>query len=243
MWSLVTKELKEFSTNIFALISILALLVITYLFLWVFPDSAYPAYGLAESDLYFDYLSYLLLFVVPVFTIGLMSSEYGNGTLVLLRSLGLSWPQIILSKFVAALIILGSILVLTSIHLLVVDQLSLLDGPVAWRQWLGSFIGILGIGTCYIGISLLLATYIKSGTIALLVSVIICFTLYTGLALLADLPQLGSGMSDALRGLSLSYHADQISLGILRLSSIFYMTGLIVWSLWMSSIHLRHRQL
>jgi len=242
MKSLIIKELKDFSSSSFSIFAVALMIILTYSLLWVFPDSSYTSFGLAEGDLYFEFLSYLSLFVVPIFSVGFLANEYKYGTEELLRSLSISWRRILGAKFFAALVILILILALTSVHLIVVYQLSMSGQPFYWRQVLASYVGILGMGACYISISLMITSFVEQTTMSLLISVVICFFLYSGLSIISELPSFEGGLDYWLDRLSLSFHAEQISRGVLRLSSIVYIVLLTIWSLWVAAHRLSTKE-
>ena len=150
MIALITKEWKDFWSNSFSLVSVGVIILLTFLFLWIFPDSNYNSYGYAEGDLYFVFMSYLLLFIVPAFAVGFLATEYRYGTEELIRSLGIPWRSALIAKFLAALLVMILILLLTYAHLWVVDDLAITEKGSSISQTVSSYIGLLGIGGVYI---------------------------------------------------------------------------------------------
>lgn len=242
MKALIIKEFRDYWSNSFGLISVAVLLLLTFLFLWIFPDSNYLSYGLSEGDLYFQFFSYLLLFAVPAYTVGFLANEYRYGTEELLRSLQIDWKTALLAKFVAALLVLMMILILSSTHLIVIYQLNLNVSTIPFFQILGSYIGLIGVGACYVAISLMVTSFVQQTTASFVISVFVCFMLFSGFSLLSDLPIFQGDLDFWLERLSLSYHADQIGRGILRSSSIVYFIGLVTWSIWLASFRLNTKE-
>jgi len=242
MTALIIKEWKDFWSNSFGLISVGVIILLTFLFLWVFPDSNYASYGYAEGDLYFVFMSYVLLFVVPAFAVGFLSSEYRFGTDELIRSLGINWSNALVAKFIAATLVLLLILILTSVHLWVVKDLSVANTNLGLGQLIGSYVGLLGIGCVYVALSLMITSYIKQTTASYVLSVFICFMLYVGISWLGSLEVFSPDLQYKIQTLSLSYHADQIARGVLRTSSIIYVSGWIIWALWMAAYRLNTRE-
>ncbi len=242
MYHLIIKEIKEFWSNIFGVFSLAILILISFLFLWIFPDSAYTTYGLAETDLYFQFMAYLLLFVVPVFAVGFLSNEYKYGTEELLRALSVNWKKLIGAKFIAAMIILIFIIFLTSVNIYVVNDLALNTQVFSFQKTVVSVFGLIGIGACYIGISLMITSFITQTTASYITSVFVCFMLYSGLNLISGLPIFEGGFDFWIDRFSLSYHSEQISRGILRLSTIIYILGLTFWSLSLAAHRLNSKE-
>ncbi len=243
MVALIKKEWKDFWTNSFSLVSVGVIILLTFLFLWIFPDSSYDTYGYAEGDLYFVFMSYLLLFIVPVFAVGFLAAEYRYGTEELIRSLGVKWSSALLAKFIAAMLVLILILILTYAHLWVVGDLSITDKGSGASQTISSYIGLLGIGGVYIALSLLITAYVRQTTASYLLSVFVCFMIYIGISWIGALDIFSADLQYSIDRWSLSYHADQLARGILRLSSIIYVSGLIIWALWMAAYRLNTREI
>lgn len=243
MIALIIKEWKDFWSNSFSLISVGVIILLTFLFLWIFPDSSYATYGYAEGDLYFVFMSYLLLFIVPAFAVGFLASEYRYGTEELIRSLGIRWSRALLAKFIAALLVLILILFLTYTHLWVIGDLEIVDKGSGLQQTLSSYTGLLGIGGVYIAVSLMITSYARQTTASYLISVFICFMMYIGISWIGALDIFSADLQYGIERWSLSYHADQLARGILRLSSIIYVSALIIWSLWMAAYRLKTREI
>ncbi len=240
--ALIKKEIKDFWSNGFGLLAVGVLIVLAFLFLWVFQDSNYLSYGLADSALYFQFFSYLMLFLVPAFTVGFLANEYRFGTEELLRSLQVDWTKALIAKFFGGLSVVLLVLLLTSVHLFVVYQLSITPQEFPLSQIIGSYLGLIGIGACYIAITLCITAYVQQTAAAFILSVALCFMIYTGISLISDLAMFYGGLDFWIERFSLSYHADQIGRGILRLSSVIYFIALITWCIWLAAYRLNTKE-
>ena len=239
--ALVKKEISGFFSNPISLLSIGILVIVAFLFLWIFPESSYVTYGLGSPDLYFTFLAYLFLFIVPIFSVGFLAGEFQQGTEVLLRSLGLDWKHVIIAKFLSALVVIFMILILSSIHLFVVSDISF-SSTLSLGQILSGFAGLVGVGACYAALSIMVTSFVEQTSLSILLAIILCFAFYTGLNIISQLPVFDGNPSLILDRLSLSYHTDQLGRGILRLATLLYFPTLITWSLWISSIKLNAKQ-
>ena len=240
MIHLLRKELISFWSNSFSLVALGVLIILSFLFLWIFPDSSYLTYGLATFDLYFQYVSYLLLFVVPAFAVGLMSHEYVYGTEILLRSLGVNGIKVVGTKFLAALLVLILIMTLLSIHLYVIGDLAV-ENMDSTRQIFIGHLGLIIIGACYASLSIMVASFTEQTTSSLLVSIIVCFLFYSGFNILSGIPIFEGNIDYLLDRFSLTYHTGQLSSGILRMSTLLYCPLLILWSLWVASSNVNEK--
>ena len=102
MFTLYLKEIKSFFSSIIGYVIIATFLIITGLFIWVFPNY-YNVFELKTADLQglFNLSCYLFLFLIPAITMRSFSEEKKTGTMELLFTKPLSDNQIIGAKFLA----------------------------------------------------------------------------------------------------------------------------------------------
>ena len=102
MLSILNKEIIGFFSSLAAYISMAVFLLVTGLFLWVFPDSSILDYGYAGLDSFFNVVPYLFMFLIPAITMRSLAEEQKDGTFELLATRPLSDWQIVLGKFLAS---------------------------------------------------------------------------------------------------------------------------------------------
>jgi len=243
MHQLLIKELKEYSYGWLGLGLLLLFVIITYVFLWVFPQSSYVEYGFADTGNYFRWIAYLLLFVIPVLSVQSISRETSLGTFELLRTRGVSWWKIINAKFLAGLIFTALLLLLTSPHLFLVNELATPQGVLSRRMILASAIGVFFLGAVFIVISLAVASAFDQGVLSIFMAIGICFFLYIGLLFLSDLTGLSGRESFQLQSWSLQWQIDQLSQGILKLSTIVLFLSLVTIGLFIGSWSLEKKSI
>ena len=239
MMRLVYFELKNFWVNHFGLVAIAFFLILIYLLLWIFPTTSYIEYGYAEPELYFEILSYLLLFVIPAFTTNMLSKEYSLGTIALYKAMQIKDHHFVLSKFLASLFLIFLLFALTVPHLYIIDSLG---AQSTFTQYLGSYSGLILVGAIYASITLLISSIVRQAIVAFILSVLICFMLHWGVGLMSDMIS-NNTLNFFLDQLSLEYHTDQIRRGILRLSTVLYAVVIIVWSLVMTVYRIKTEEL
>ncbi len=131
MFSLFKKEIIQFFGSIAGYIVVIVFLLTTGLFLWVFGGSYnIPDGGYATLSGLFQIAPWIYLFLIPAITMRTFADEKRNGTIELLLTRPLSEMQIILSKFLAALVVVILTLLPTLIYFLSV-----------W--WLGNPVGAI----------------------------------------------------------------------------------------------------
>ena len=101
MFSIFRKEVNLFLSSLIGYATISVFLVLTGLFMWVFPDYSVITYGYASLDSFFGMAPYVFLFLIPAITMRAFSEEIQTGTIELLFTRPLSQGQILLGKYLA----------------------------------------------------------------------------------------------------------------------------------------------
>ncbi|TVR37898.1 MAG: gliding motility-associated ABC transporter permease subunit GldF, partial [Cryomorphaceae bacterium] len=142
MLSLLLKEIKSFLSSLIGYIAMAVFLVLTGLFLWVFPgDFNVLDLGYAELEPFFTLAPWVFMFLIPAITMRTFSEEMRTGTIELLYTRPLSDMQIILAKtlagvFLVILALLPTLVYVYSLYLLGNPRGNLDMGGV-WGSYLG----------------------------------------------------------------------------------------------------------
>jgi ABC-2 type transport system permease protein len=241
MKQLIIKELKEFSYSYFGFGSMVLFIILSYSFLWVFPQSSYTVYGFSDPQNYFSFLSFLFLFIVPLISVGMITKEFSLGTFELLRTQDISWTQIVLSKFIALMCYITFLILLTLVHLFVLQEVSTEGTVIGSGQLFGSILGVILLAAVYGAISQWIASWLEHSIMAIIVSIIVCFLFYVGFGFLSELEWLKVDWDYFLKTISLQWHADQLSRGLLYFSSVIYTLSICTLSLYGAIISLARK--
>jgi ABC-2 type transport system permease protein len=172
----------------------------------------------------FHNMSILLLLLMPLLTMRSFAEESAVGTLELLMALPLGPAAIVFGKFLAAEFVLIVMLVGSATALVPLLFFGAPDlGPI-----LGGYIGVLLLGSAFVGIGLsissLCSNQIVAATLTWAVLLLLWFIDYG--AKVAG----GYTLTLLLRHLSVSQHYLDLIRGILPLSTIAYLLALTVLS-------------
>ena len=220
--ALIYKELNTLLSSWVGLIAISAFFLISGLFFWVLPGSTFWDYGYADPDLFFEMASFLLLFILPLLSVSFFSQEFKHGTIETLQSLPTSLFHIILAKFLAAVIFCLVLLVLAIPIITVLNDVSP-NVPLDYQALLGSFIGLFLLSACYISFSLLASVISEELAISVILAIVIGFLFYYGFEYVAELFSLDDSTGYFIRSLGFAGRSDDLSKGILPLSTIVYL--------------------
>ncbi len=219
---LIYKELNTLFSSWVGVVAVGAFFVVSGLFLWVLPGSSFWDYGYADPDLFFEMASFLLLFILPLLSVGFFSQEFKHGTIETLRSLPTSLLRIILAKFTAALIFCLMLLVLTIPMISVLNDVSP-SIPLDYQALMGSFLGLFLLSACYISFSLLASVISEELSISVIIAIVIGFVFYYGFEYAADLVAPDDSISYMIRSWGFAGRSEDLSKGILPLSTIVYL--------------------
>ena len=227
MLTIFNKEITWFFNSLIAYVTIGIFLIITGLFLWVFPDSSILDYGYAGLGSLFSIAPYVFMFLIPAITMRSLAEEKRDGTFELLATRPLTDWQIIFGKYLAALLIVALSLLPTLVYYFSVYQLGFPKGNIDSGAVLGSYIGLLLLGGCFAAIGLFTSSISKNQIIAFIIAVFLCFIAFSGLDSLSRLISLQS-IETVISGLGVNQHYQSISRGVLDTRDLIYFLSFIV---------------
>ena len=221
MLSILNKEISGFFSSLVAYITIAVFLLVTGLFLWVFPDSSILEYGYAGLDSFFNIAPYVFMFLIPAITMRSLAEERKDGTFELLATRPITDWQIVFGKFLASLTIVVLTLLPTLIYYVSVYQLGITKGNIDSGAVIGSYIGLILLGGAFTSIGLFASSLGKNQIIAFTVSVFLCFFTFSGFDSLSQIISL-QGIGAFLTGLGINQHYQSISRGVLDTRDLIY---------------------
>lgn len=196
-------------------------LLVTGLFLWVFPDSSILDYGYAGLDSFFNISPYLFMFLIPAITMRSLAEEQKDGTFELLATRPLSDWDIVFAKFLASLAIVVLTLLPTIIYYITVYQLGITKGNIDTGAVIGSYLGLIFLGAAFTAIGIFSSSVSKNQIIAFTFAVFLSFFAFSGFDSVSSLLSL-QGIAGFLTGLGISEHYQSISRGVLDTRDLIY---------------------
>src|ERR1035437_5773021 len=155
MFSLFKKEIIQFFGSITGYIVVIVFLLMTGLFLWVFGGNYnIPDGGYATLEGLFAIAPWIYLFLIPAITMRMFSDEKRNGTIELLLTRPITELQLVIVKFLAALVVVILTLLPTLIYFLSVYYLGNPVGSIDIGATWGSYIGLFFLAVIYLTIGL-----------------------------------------------------------------------------------------
>ncbi len=227
MWALLKKEFNGFFNSLIAYVVVAVFLVITGLFLWVFPvEFNVIETGDARLDGLFVLAPFVLLFLVPAITMRFFADEKRTGTLEMLMTKPVTMLQIVLAKFFAGVLLVVVSLLPTLIYLLTIHLYAAPPGVDFGGTW-GSYLGLLFIGMVFVSAGLFASSLTQNQIVAFILALFMCGFLYIGFEMIHSLDLFGS-LGLFIRNLGLQAHYTSISRGVIDSRDLLYFAGVIV---------------
>lgn len=227
MLAILFKEINEFFSSLVAFIAIGAFLLVTGLFLWIFPDTSIMEYGYANLDGLFSVVPFTFMFLIPAITMRTIAEEHKDGTFELLTTRPVSDWELVLGKYFAALLIVLLTLMPTLVYYFSVYQLGLSKGNLDSGAITGSYLGLFLLGGVFTSIGIFASSVAQNQIIAFIVGVLLCLFAFSGLDTLAQIPVL-QVLDDYLAILSANEHYQSMSRGVLDSRDLCYFLSVIM---------------
>jgi len=239
--SILFKEISGFFTSWVAYLIMAAFMLVTGLFLWVFPDSSILDYGYAGLDSFFNIAPYLFIFLVPAITMRAIAEEKKDGTFELLATRPLSDWDILFGKFLACLGIVFLTLLPTLIYYFSIYQLGITRGNIDTGAVIGSYIGLVLLGSAFTSIGLFTSSLSNNQIIAFTVAVFLCFFSFSGFDSISSIISL-QGIASFLTELGINEHYQSVSRGVLDTRDLIYFLSFTALFLFLSKTILGARK-
>lgn len=222
MIALIKKEISVFFSSVTGYLVWILFLVLTGLFVWVFPGNLNVLdSGYAHLDTLFYIGPWVFLFLVPAITMRSFAEEKRTGTLELLFTFPLTDIQVILAKYLAGVLLVLLCLLPTVIYYFSVSWLASPSGNVDTGGVVGSYIGLFLLACAFVGMGIFASAITQNQIISFLVAVLICFLVYFGFDQVATLVSSGS-TGRVLQNFGASEHYLGLSRGVIDSRDVIY---------------------
>lgn len=221
MIAIFKREINTSYGTLSGMIGSLLFLLIVGLFLWVYPESSLLESGYITLQPFFDLAPWTFLFLIPATTMRLFAEEKRNGTLEIILTKPLGDWELIFGKYFSVILLLFFALIPTLFYYLTLINLGLPKGNIDHGAVLGSYLGLLLLGSSFSAIGLFCSSISSSQIIAFLVGGALCFFMYQGFDSIRRLP-IWVGLDTQVMNLGIKAHYNSISRGVLDTRDLVY---------------------
>ncbi len=223
MRALIGKEIRGFLGSLIGQIVVVVFLLVTGLFLWVFPNNILDT-GYADLGALFYIAPWVFLFLVPAVTMRSFSEERRTGTIELLLTKPITEMRLVLAKYLAAVVLVLLALVPTLVYWWSIGTLAVpawnIDSGGIW----GSYIGLFFLASCFTAIGIFASSLTDSQIVAFLIAVFLCFIIFIGFDQLATFDAFGA-LQGPIQAIGIQQHYDSMSRGVIDLRDVLYFLG------------------
>jgi len=236
IWIIAKKELRSFFDSLIAYILLVVFLAISGFFTWLFGSDIFFV-GQATLQPFFSIAYFTLFFFIPALTMRMLAEEKRSGTIELLLTKPVTDWQVVLGKFLAALLLIIIALALTLPYYFSVWAIGPIDQGAAWCGYLG----LILMSMVYIGIGLFASSVTNNQIVAFLLA------LFIGVFFLIIFDVLSNNFTgtpgEILSYFSMSTHFDSISRGVIDLRDLLYFLSITFIALVLSETSLTKRNI
>ena len=205
------KEIRVYFVSPIAYIVISVFLLVVGWFFF----STFFLFGQANLRHFFSLLPIIFAFVVPAITMRLFSEELNVGSYEILLTMPVTFREVVLGKFLAAVVFIITMLTPTLAYPITVALLGQLD----WGPVFGGYMGAVLLGAAFAAVGLFASSLTRNQIIAFIIGMAICFSLTLIDKMLFFLPQ---SLLEFLQYIGADYHFQNISKGIIDSRDILY---------------------
>jgi len=204
-----------------------------YIFMMVFVTisvglyiTSFFSFPVADMRPYFDNLPILLCVFMPAVTMRIWAEERKENTWEMLLTFPMEARELVLGKFLAALIFFG----LTLLSTVTVPLMLISLGEPDTGAIFSGYFGTLLLGAFFLALGILFSGFFKDQIVAFAVTLLTCFSFFlVGTGFIASyiddrVPGLGTLLSDLL---GLFGHYGPFTRGVIDLADVFYF---LVWT-------------
>ena len=170
----------------------------------------------------------IILFVMPMITMRTYSEEKRSGTIELLLTSPVTDFEIIMGKFLGALGLYASMLLVTMLYMAIV----FVYGNPEWKPIATGYLGLLLMGGCFLSVGLFISSVTKNQIVAGFLTFAVFLMLWV-INWMAD--QSGPIMGAVLKYLSITDHFDDFARGIIDTKHVIYYVTFITFGLFLTA--------
>lgn len=225
---------KEFHVYFVSPIAYIVVAIFLLVTGWFF-FSPFFLYNQASLRGFFDLLPLTLSFLVPAVTMRLLAEEFNVGSYETLLTLPVTFTDVVGGKFLAAVALIGVMLLPTVSYPITIAFMGDLD----WGPVIGGYLGALLLGAAFAAIGLFASALTRNQIVAFILGMIICFALTLVDKMLFFLP---GPLLSVFQYLGADYHFQNIARGVIDTRDVLYFLSLVFLGLYGTKLTLQARQ-
>lgn len=235
-WIITKKELQSYFDSLIAYILLALFLGFSGFFTWLYGADIFMN-GQASLGAFFNIAYWTLFFFTPALTMRLLAEEKKTGTLEILLTKAVTDRQVVVGKFLAALLLVCVALLFTLPYVITLANI----GDIDAGQILCGYAGLVLMSGAYISIGVYASSLTNNQIVAFLLALSIGLFFHIIFEVLAN--SFTGVVGQVFSTLSLNNHFESISRGVVDTRDVLYFLSLIFLGLFLSEMSLTKRNL
>lgn len=222
MRSILFKEVSTFFSTITGYVAVGIYLVVTSWFIWISPGEFNVIDGgYASLDSFFFIAPWVFLLLVPAATMRSFAEEKKTGTMEILLTRPISDYQLVMGKFLGAVVLVLIALVPTLIYLFSVYQMANPVGNVDLGAMWGSFLGLFFLAAIYAAIGVFSSSLTDNQIVSYILASVLCLFMYIGFDSLGAF-QIFRPVDSFIVSMGINEHYKSMSKGVVDTRDLIY---------------------
>lgn len=234
VWTIASKELESYFDSLIAYIMLILFLGFSGFFTWLYGSDIFFV-GQASLGTFFGVAYWTLFFFTPALTMRLLAEEKKTGTIELLLTKAVTDRQVVVGKFLSAVLLVVIALVFTLPYVITLSKIGNIDAG----EILCGYTGLVLMSAAYISIGLYASSITNNQIVAFLLALTIGIFFHVIFEVLAS--SFTGFLSQVFTTLSLSNHFESISRGVVDSRDLVYFVSIIFVGLFLSELSLTKR--
>ncbi|MBS1544228.1 MAG: ABC transporter permease subunit [Bacteroidetes bacterium] len=230
------KELQSYFDSLIAYIMLVLFLGFSGFFTWLYGSDIFMV-GQATLQSFFSIAYWTLFFFTPALTMRLLAEEKKTGTIEMLLTKAVSDRQVVLGKFLSALMLVMIALAFTLPYVITLSKLGNIDAG----EVICGYGGLVLMSAAYISIGLYASSLTNNQIVAFLLALSIGLFFHIIFDVLAS--SFTGIPAQVFSTLSLSNHFESMSRGVVDSRDLIYFISIVFMGLFLSELSLTKRNL
>tara|TARA_B110000116_G_scaffold269008_1_gene284134 strand:+ start:1599 stop:2327 length:729 start_codon:yes stop_codon:yes gene_type:complete len=236
MIALFRKEINQFFSSLTGPLTIVIFLMVNGLLMWIFSgDFNVLDFGYANMDSFFMLAPILFLIFIPAICMRLFSEEYRSGTMEVLLTKPISIWNVVVSKYLAANVLVLFSILPTLIYFISIYFLGETIGNLDVGGIIGSYLGLFMLSSGFIAIGIFASAISSNQVVAFLIAIICNAIVYYGFGILSEVTFF-QNWDLFISNLGIAYHYNVMSKGVIDSRDILYFMSICFLFLMLSKI-------
>jgi ABC-2 type transport system permease protein len=234
VWIIARKELESYFDSLIAYIMLILFLGFSGFFTWLYGSDIFFV-GQASLGTFFGVAYWTLFFFTPALTMRLLAEERKTGTIELLLTKAVTDRQVVVGKFLSAVLLVVVALAFTSPYVITLSKIGNIDAG----EIICGYAGLVLMSAAYISIGLYASSITSNQIVAFLLALTIGIFFHVIFEVMAS--SFTGLAAQVFTTLSLSNHFESISRGVVDSRDLVYFASIIFIGLFLAELSLTKR--